>query len=111
MGGGGLIQFRGGAAEEGPRLLSCSKTIWRHRRPAPVGQSPGYPKQELHDCTACVSPFACPVSLCPLPPPDLGTTSHALVSGSALTPNELRRKLIVVGTYETQDQISEATMG
>lgn len=65
----------------------------------------------INDCIAHVSPFAFPLSLYPLPQPDLGTTSHALVSGSALTPNELRRKLTVVGTYETQDQISEATKG
>lgn len=74
----------------------------------PLGEeSQGYPEQEAINCVTHISLFSFPVTFCLLPHPDLGTISHAPVSGS----NELRRKNAVVGTYETQDQIREAIKG
>lgn len=106
-----LIQFRRGRVRSVTGFCPVARQLGGIIN-LPLGrQSQGYPEQEAIDCVTHISLFSFPVSFNLLPHPDLGTISHALVSGSALKPNELRRKHIVVGTYETQDQIREAIKG
>lgn len=107
---GSFFKVRRTAVDQQPRLLSYNHNPGGILDMAQGNRTMAAHKRKQMNSRTHAGPFFLPISLCPLPHSFLGTTSHALVSGCALKPNELRRKLIVVGTYETQDQIGKANM-